>query len=196
MTVPQLCRLLPLSMQVRVVRQAGEALLSQEQGVASVRAVGFWVAGYPPSEVSFDDDGFLHYTKWEKEISEGTFKPLFEPTIAEYEARFARFESLDPRRRALFLAMLDIAEQRGIRVHGFITPLHASVRERLARSRNFESLLAQLRAYLAEAVTSHAHFTWVDFTDPASFGGEPDAFYDGAHPRDQSMRLIAKSLFR
>jgi len=194
LTVPTLCSFLPAQIQAVMLRQAGEALLSQGQLMSSFRSVSLRLAGYPAPDTSFDDDGFLHYLTFEKEILVGSFKPQIDASVAEYEARFARFDSLDEQRRALFGSMLDLTEQRGIRVRGFITPLHASLRERLAQTRNLDGLLTQLHGYLSGEARAHPHFTWVDYTDPKDFGGAPDAFYDGAHARDESLQLIAKSL--
>jgi hypothetical protein len=195
--VPELARRVPVAMQATIASEACRTLFSAGQFAATLRSLRMrFVDGYPVAESSFDTDGLLHYVKWEREIAEGTFVPDIASSVEEYEGRYAGFDALDPTRKALFSEMVALASRQHISVRAFITPLHDRVRERLREQGNLEARLVELRAFLSEVATNFPSFTWVDYLDVRSFGGDPTAFFDGAHARDANMSKLAHALLR
>jgi hypothetical protein len=186
----------PADFKAELVREAGEGLVTFGQVMASLRSLRMWrSSSYPPVDSTFDDDGFLHYVTWEREIAQGTFVPSFDGTVAEYDARFLGFEALSERRRDLFVRLMDDLAARGVRVHAFITPMHHTVRDSLTKKRDLVRLVASLHAFLDDVARTHPSFTWVDYLDPAAVQADPEAFFDGAHPRDETMSRIVAALF-
>jgi len=183
------------SMRREMVPGAVRALLGAEHTAQSLMALGYVIVGFPSEKSTFDPDGYLRYRAWEREIAEGTFEPDIESSIREYDARLANFTALDPARQALFEELVARSASRSVRVRTFITPLHPLVLEHLDRSRNDERLRGDLVAYLTTLRERWPGFSYVDFTEIATFGGDPELFFDGAHLRDENAVRLVRALF-
>jgi hypothetical protein len=173
-----------------------EALLSYGQLKQSLRSLRLSFTGYPEPATTFDDDGFLHYPKWERQIALGTFTPNYEGSKTEYTNRFFRFTAIDNARRERFEGLLEYAHSHNIAVRAFLTPLSGPLIEHLRIHRSFDSLHQLVWTYLQEVQARHPHFSVVDFTDVRSFGGNPAGFLDGAHTDDENSRRLVEALYR
>lgn len=192
--LPELRQSLPLGMQLRLLTQASP--LSYGQAVASLRSLQLSRTGYPPQASRFDEDGFLHYVFWEREIAEGSFSPALSGPYAEYEGRFAGFTALDEQRTALFEELLARAHRDRVRVRAFITPLYSGLVANLRRSHDFDGLRALMLGYLESVAGRFQEFSYVDFTDVHAFGGDPNGFLDPAHTDDANSRRMTEALWR
>ena len=75
----------------------------------------------------------------------------------------------------------------------YVTPLHPRVVAELRETRDYDRL-HRLVLELLEAEQAEHGFTFRDFHEVERFGGDPDLYYDGAHPRLPNNRLIIDRL--
>ncbi len=69
-----------------------------------------------------------------------------------------------------------------------LTPIHPTL-HKLIGPLGWDERHQQVLDYLA-GLQSRYQFTVVDMTSTATFGGSPDAFYDGTHMKVPNLRLM------
>ena len=69
-----------------------------------------------------------------------------------------------------------------------LLPIHPKVLAVIANA-NWKAAHQKLLDYLTGLQAQHS-FTYLDFTEISSFGGDPNAFYDGVHFKVKNARLI------
>lgn len=149
-----------------------------------------------PPAATFDERGFLTYIKREAEIAEGVYdlQAEIEKSVTEYRGRFAGFNELSEERVELLRQVVARASADGVRTVLFITPLHPRVRDVLRQENDLERLTQSVWATLSELSKADGVCAF-DASSIESFGGDPDLFYDGAHPREENnerlLRMIA-----
>jgi len=185
---------LPVSMRVDGVGHILAALFSFDQTRHAIASLRLALAGARPrEETEFGADGGI--VRDAADVIDGG-GPDSEPSLAEYENRFAGYQHLDPRRLALFEELLAAADARGVTVRAFVTPLSDALRARLAKTRRLEALHAELTAALAAARARHPSLrVVVDALDVRAVGGDPRAFYDGAHVRAGNAERLIDALY-
>jgi hypothetical protein len=163
-------------------------LLTLEETWASLRVLGLELTGRPAPLYSFDPDGM---------VRGGAPRPL-ERAVAESLAgnwRPGIFDvpALDPGVVGHVRGLLELSRDRGARVIVYLPPFHPTALARYQDESNFPAL----RARLLEQLAAWAHqfpLIFHDFTEPASFGGRADMFYDASHPREDAYRLMLDAM--
>lgn len=149
----------------------------------------------PPSGVAFDPDGFLHYLAMEQQVKAGTFQLNAAQNLANYTERYKVPAILNPVRVGLFELLLTRAQEKGIKVRLFATPFHPDMTRGLKQVETYNQVQAAALPYLQALPSRFPNVTFHDFTDVASFGGDPNAFFDGVHYRQENGRLMLEKLY-
>lgn len=194
LTTPGLQPFLPFGMRASGLLEAARALPSYEQLRASIKSLWYSGAARANPGYEFEADGSIYYREFEKEIQSGRFRPDYATSLKEYDQRFATFTALDEERRATFEKLVDDARNRRIAVTVFISPLSRVVRAHLERTSRFSTLRVALTEYLRDLRGRSRLQSFYDFTDVATFGGDPDLFYDGAHVRPENADRLLETL--
>jgi hypothetical protein len=153
------------------------------------------LGGKRTSTVEFTADGALKEDPWQKQIREGKFDRAkgLQAMIAQYVARWKSYTALDRDRMDYLAATLRYARAHGARVVVIATPMHPELRKALDPY-GYEQRQEQMHAAVAKlAQAEGAQF--VDVSDPASYGGLPEHFYDGVHEDSYNAeRMIEAAL--
>ncbi len=195
-SAPKLVRNLPPSFQLRLLGEVVTSGLSQDQLSSSLRSLRLRRSGYPEETSALDPDGMLHYLKFAREIANGTFHPEFAGTALAYDGRFAGMTRIGDDREYALRSLLTLAQQRNVRVHAFVSPLHHTVVTHLNTHRDFGRLRQEVMTLLRQLKSEFAqNITVSDYTDVTAFGGDPELFYDGAHIREANADRLVQSLW-
>jgi hypothetical protein len=149
----------------------------------------------PPAEVDFDPDGYLHYIAMENQVAAGTFKLNATQNLANYTERYNVPPTLNPVRVGLFELLLIRAQEKGIKVRLFATPFHPDMIKGLKQVEAYNQVQAAALPYLQALPSRFPNVTFHDLTDVASFGGDPNGFFDGVHYRQENGRLMLETLY-
>ncbi|HWI52117.1 MAG TPA: hypothetical protein VNT01_08240 [Symbiobacteriaceae bacterium] len=194
---PEVRQYVPREMWLPEVFARVKLLVSSYNLGLSAKALRLDLTGSaPPSEVAFDADGYLHYITMEKQVAAGTFRLNAEGNLANYQERYNVAPSFDPQRKALFEQTLALAQARGIKVRLFATPFHPALLAGLQQAPAFGPVRAAALPYLERLADRYPNVTFHDFTEVASFGGDPNAFFDGVHYRQENGRLMLAKLYQ
>ncbi|TLS36661.1 hypothetical protein [Pseudalkalibacillus caeni] len=173
-----------------------KSLISYDQTVATGRSLSFAMTEYPTKKAAYDNDGYLHYPKKEKQIKEGKFKADIDSYIKKYKGRFNNFTAIDEGRKDYLNDFLTLAEENDIQVIGFITTLHDDVLAELRKTRDYDERKAELTDFLNKMKQEHTNFTYNDFDEVKKYAGYEEAFYDGAHIREENADKITTRLLQ
>jgi hypothetical protein len=191
----QLRRFVPLDVRLDWYPRVAAGLVSYSQARDSLRSLSMAVRGYPPEVYRFDEDGFIHYLEWEPKIAAGTFRPDFEHSKEEYDSRFAQWGQVSPMRVELLKKLVSEAATQGIAVRAFLTPFHRSLIEHLRVTREFDRHRSEVTNVMVDLMNEHSNFSFMDFTEATSFGGETERFLDGSHPDEENSARIVRALW-
>jgi hypothetical protein len=192
----ELRRYLPVSLRVGSLWERSKLLVSLDQVELSWKAIKLaQSAGQSPPETSFDPDGYLHYLRMERQVADGSFKLVTQYQVSNYQQRYAGAAGFDPLRRELFEQMLQYAADHGIRVRAFFTPFHPSVLAEMEKLDTFTHVHREMTAYAAELRERFPTAGFFDFTAVSAFGGDPNAFFDGVHYRQENARKLLEHLY-
>jgi hypothetical protein len=89
--------------------------------------------------------------------------------------------------------LMKSSKEEGIDVHVITTPEHPSVRQ-TKRGNTRRQLLKPLTEHL-QAECSQFGFLYRDFSDLASFSGDPDEFWDSVHQTPVNIQRMMNALF-
>jgi hypothetical protein len=144
------------------------------------------------------EDGYLLYSTHLRKIEAGTFD-LAANIAEDYshgEVVARTKESLlqpSPRKMARLEEFLSLAKTEGIEVRAMLLPLHPEYEKRFLTEdlMNARSVLSEkLRTICTEYGAAYR-----DFTDLASFNGDPKEFFDGHHQSSANLRKMVNVLF-
>ncbi len=149
----------------------------------------------PPAWVTFDTDGFLHYVQWEKDRAAGKldFQTNLERSYEEYRRRFADMQGLSTVRKDQVATLIREAQQDGVRIVLWITPVHPKLAAFLDRETPYNKRLDETRVFV-EGLRRDAQVPVVDFSVPGSFTDTADGWYDGAHMDEKNSNLVTGRL--
>ncbi len=136
----------------------------------------------PPPRTQFREDGVIEYPLWQSQKDNGTFdlNAQIEHSIEEYRGRFKGYEQVSPWRKQRFEQFLQFCRDNDIRLIAFITTLHPRVRDDLRERADFDRLKTDLVTFL-ETMQDTYTFELYDLTDPTTYGGDAEHFWDGSH---------------
>ena len=194
-STPQLARQVPGLRDLGWATDLAASAISYQQTMLSLRSIRYRLTDYPAPSTTFGDQGLLTYVVWERELAAGTFD--FDAALKRarrlYRKRYEGFEGLSPERTAHLTTLLDLCAERGVDVRVYLTPLHPELRAHLARRTTFTPRMREVSAWLEQELAARG-VPFLDGTDPTSFGGDPDGFFDGAHPLEANNRLLLDAL--
>jgi len=102
--------------------------------------------------------------------------------------------SITPRRTEMFDGLLDLCHDQGIQVRVMLLPLHPEYARIIMSKQHLRKTWHDVAAYLAQTCPKH-NATFNNFSDPKSFGGDPNEFWDGAHVTAENARRMMNALF-
>jgi hypothetical protein len=144
------------------------------------------------------EDGYLIYCNHVRETANGTFNQAV--NIAESVGREDGAAELresvlrpDPRQLALFEEFLTLSRAEGIEVRVMFLPMHPDFERQ-----RFTGQLSRARSAMGrnlQRICTEYDATYLDFTDLASYGGDPREFYDTIHQTPINTRRMMNVLF-
>lgn len=157
----------------------------------SLASLSLYQRGYPEPRIRIRDDGFVVYVEREAQLRDGNFdlEHRVHATTEHMLKILGDAAELSPRRLGYLDELLRIAAARGIPVRAWLPPTHPHQREAMARRSHYPALEEKLVAAL-EARATPGGMAFLDATDLAAYGADPDAFYDGIHPREEVNRAF------
>lgn len=160
----------------------------------SLDAVGKFVLRRtpPPPQIHIEPDGYLIRDQDERAKANGTFQlgHLMVYSRKIYQQRLRSF-SFHPERVRYFQELLQYCRQRHIRVMVFATPVYHEIFEgEDAADRQREQAAVDTMRTLAE----QGGASFDDFLHVESFGGEPEAFFDGTHIDTRNATLLTAAM--
>jgi hypothetical protein len=171
-------------------------LFTASQTYYSIVCLQHALSGVPPEESTrFDSNGYLHYVKWEAERQTGHYdlEGKFEKTRADYISRFDRFTGVSPDRLDYLRRTLEYCRAHHIAVRLYITPISPGLAESLRPYGYFQrrqEVITAVRSLLQPGEKLY------DFSDIASFSGNPAHFFDAAHIDERNSALLTQQLLR
>jgi hypothetical protein len=147
----------------------------------------------PPPARRVDPDGLAHWLDWEEDMAHGNkgFDRRLAAHVREFGGPFVADSTFSDERWREFDELLEQTRAAGIRTIVFKTPMLPALVSRLPRG--YASWHDEVARRVKAASLRHgADFR--DFTDPASFGGSLDDFFDGVHYGDRNAALLARAL--
>jgi hypothetical protein len=170
-------------------------LLSHQETELSVEALYKSVRGKTTPFSHAEADGHVVDDEWERERAAGQqdLRSEIQSTVKRFGPRYDDYTALSQERMAYLDATLRYAQDHGVQVILFLTPMHPAVEEALQRH-GYEERKQEVTAAL-QRMASAWNASLYDFSTPESFGGAPNHFYDGVH-YDETFAplLIAKML--
>lgn len=169
--------------------------LSYDHVSMSLKSIYYRLTAYPAEKAGFDEDGFLTYYVYERQIRDGTFQlePEVEATVSQYLERWLGFDALSEKGKRDFERLLDTCRENGIKVYVYIPPMHPRMLRALEEGTPYRRLHQDLLAFL-ESLRSAHDFVFLDASRAGALGGDDSLFYDGVHPREENNRLILDRL--
>jgi hypothetical protein len=165
-------------------------LLSYPEAQVSLLALYKYLRGETEALTETDPDGYSHFNDWLQKKANGQFNLNAEiySTVERFAPRYDNFTGLSAERLDYFEATLRYARDHNIDVVVFMTPTHSAVEAGLAPhgygARKHDVVSALQRLCTAWNVPFY------DLSAAASFGGDPDRFYDGVHYDSSFTSLI------
>ena len=172
------------------------SLLSYDMTIDSFRSIkSKWAPDRVLARTSFRKDGVVEYPLWESQVKAGRFNldKYMKHSVAEYRGRYRGFDKISEWRKQRFMEFLELCRSKKIHVKAFITTLHPTVTADLEKQSNYRRLKSELWDFLQNARKSHP-FELYDFADAASYGGNYQDFWDGAHINDRNAEKLLRGL--
>ncbi|MEM7477821.1 MAG: hypothetical protein AAF483_22780 [Planctomycetota bacterium] len=140
---------------------------------------------------SFRSDGFLRYHQREAQISEGVydFEGPLEYNKNEYLHYYNRYAGVSDVRKKALGEIIASCGANDCELLVFLTPLHPRLADYLREFGDFEARKADVQILMNQLSSKHG-FMFRDYSDVASFGGDPSEFVDGIHPLESNTRLV------
>lgn len=155
------------------------------------RVLHYAATRFPAPAVRVEEKGTLTYLERQAARRRGTFdlRQHVAETRRTFETFYHRFERLSPRRLAYLDQLAEVVRGHGARLVVYLPPLHpdqeAWMRARTSWAARVDELKAALRARQARGA-----LLFRDASRLEEYGGEPEAFYDGVHPDEETNRKL------
>jgi hypothetical protein len=171
-------------------------MLSWQTTRDSLRSVRADIRGVPPVVKSdrrapgeFTRDGGRAYGDFgDPNVGSGAGLGVrIKATAKEAEAEFTK-PAFTSEPRSYFERTLAAMNRWGIRPLLVLTPIHPTL-HKLIGPLGWDERHQQVLDYL-DGLKARYRFTVIDMTSTATFGGTPDAFYDGTHMKVPNLRLM------
>jgi len=183
----------PIGHFLHVARLYHESM-SPDMFVAMCRAIGQRISPSEPINF-FHPDGRLSYSRRDRQIESRNYDLEREIRLDfNYVAILRETWFLSPRRTRYLEALLSEARKRHTRMRMFLPPYHP---ELLSAMRNDPVAWRHHSMALEYYRSLEGRFgvRLADYTDETSFGGAPEAWYDGVHYNlDNAVKLIRQSV--
>ncbi len=175
-------------------------LITMHQTKSSLRSMARYLSGRSRcsdscSEIVFDPDGVIQYTKRQAEISQGSYD--FEGPLRfnqhELQAVFSNFDTLSKTRKAYLQEAILFCESQGCDVYLFTTVHHPRLRDYLRERTKFLDREREAVRWLKQLAAAN-NVRFVDFGDVEQFDGEAVLFVDGIHPLEANTRRMIDRL--
>ena len=175
---------------MRYAQLAGTAISWPETSLSLESVDKFILRRKPPElQMHIEADGYLVRDVDERQKANGSFQlaPLMVYSRKLYQQRLRAF-TFDPERVRYLQELLQYCRERHIRVMVFATPVYHQLYEDedAADRQREQSALETMRALSEQGGASFDDFSHVE-----SFGGDPEAFFDGTHIDAQNATLLA-----
>lgn len=160
-----------------------------KQSLASLRR-GAEIARQQANEESFAPDGLIAYHRRERELAAGTYDlagPLAY-TQREYRRLYAGYQRLDPMRVRAWRELTELCRREGIELAAMLTTWHPEMASLQSEVAEFAARRDDVIALVRETLGPNDVF--VDFTDAATYDGDPAEFVDGVHPLEANTRRM------
>ena len=133
----------------------------------------------------------------DEEIAEGRFNldRILARRVRKYPEHsqyLSRYAAPDEVRLAYLDDFLSYCQQRGIRVHAYITPYHPRLWEVLRPLKGID-VLDRVRVNVAHHFATHG-YALADFSHIESFDGDPGLFYDEVHMTAANQARLLEAL--
>jgi hypothetical protein len=115
---------------------------------------------------------------------------IFDPPDLEF---WRSYTHLAPERLEQLRRFFKLCQRHGVGLTIVLMPFDERALKQLESIPNFAARLQDYRAFLRES--EQYGITVYDFTDPASFGGDPQGFEDNIHPLQANMDRITRAIF-
>jgi hypothetical protein len=164
-------------------RHAGGALLQQ-----------FGLAHYlVPDQVAFEEDGFAHYVPWETALERGTFDQDRElDRFIGVRSGYRQFIGLDADHTEAVADLVAEARADNVTVRLWLAPVHPRLEATFGNA-SYPQHVDAARDLLASLCQPGVHA--YDYTDLATFGGEPEWFFDGSHMMQENTRRVVQAMY-
>lgn len=149
---------------------------------------------YPTQETDLPEsirfaDGALGYPASKRNISvEDAHKAAMEFNKNELGKFLGNFDKLDERNMDKFVRFVEYMQNQGIEVVFFLSPYHPLVYENIVNDPKYAAVL-KTENYFREFAKEHNIVVMGDY-DPTASNLSDDGFYDGMHPKTESINKI------
>jgi len=107
---------------------------------------------------------------------------------------WSSYTELDPDDLEEARAFFALCQQHDITLTVVMLPFDSRALASLRETPNFNARLDDYRNFLAESAQEY-EFTVYDFTDPSSYGGDPEGFADYYHPLQGTTDSVTRAIF-
>ena len=196
--VPAYTRYFERAPRMAGIREKVSRLLTMEQTTTSYlvlrREAGL---DEPQERVGYREDGRAVYFQRESAIAAGTFdlQQILGSRIPSYPEEslgLSTFSEMSQSRQRMWEQFLAMCNEKGIRVYVFMPPVHPDLWKLLVE-KGAGPIFEEVSAFLDRTVTE-AGGVFRDYTQLASFGGDPELFYDEVHMRPGNVEVVLKRL--
>jgi hypothetical protein len=136
-------------------------------------------------------DGYMVY---KQEATAETIRKSAELFLKKNSSDSDEGTSITARRTRMFEGLLDLCHDNGVEVRVMLLPLQPEYARIIMSNQHLRRTWRDVMIYLAKACPEH-HATFNNFSDPKSFGGDPNEFWDGAHVTAENARRMMNVLF-
>lgn len=193
---PAVTRALPWRMRVVALLTRYQKLFSASYLRLSLDQVYLVASGRRPSPAQrLDPDGLVHWLDREEDMAHGNrgFDSRLAAHVRDFGTPFMTDSTFSEERWREFGEMLARTRTAGVQTIVFMTPVHPELMARLPRG--YAAWHAEV-ARRARSMSLRHGADFRDFTDPSSFGGLSDDFFDGVHYDDRNAVRLVRALLR
>jgi hypothetical protein len=156
---------------------------------------------YHPGQVKLEymPNGMTLQASAEALIAQGTFnleeriqQRLRSKRYTEEGPVIRGWTGISETRKKYWIDFLGLCRENNIRLFVFMAPVHPLLLQ-LAAEQNTLSMFDELDEYLSETVAEYGGI-YRNYLDVASWGGDPDEFYDEIHMRPRNSDLLLRHL--
>jgi hypothetical protein len=193
---PEVIHLLPFRVRAVALFSRYQKLFSASYLRLSLdQLYAVWTGPLPSPARRLDADGLVHWLDREADMAHGNrgFDERLAAHVRDFGNPYAADSTFSDERWREFEALLMQTRASGIRTIVFMTPMLPQLVARLPRG--YAAWHAEVARRVHAAAARHGA-AFRDFTNPASFGGSIEDFYDGVHYGDDNAARLAHALIR